>query len=110
MFSALKITADTSVVSRRNVSWWFKKPGCLEKLLGDLGPNNPNELGIRLRQTAETRFSLVLAMLQYHLQCLIAHNMDAVYTKHMLLDTFSSICVSKENKLDYDINYNPFPT
>lgn len=80
------------------------------RFLEDLGQKNPNELGIRFWHIAETGFNLVLAVLRYHLKCLIVHNMDSVYTDHKLMVIFSSINVSKENKLDYDINYRSFPS
>lgn len=41
----------------------------------------------------------------------MTHNTDSVYTDNMLMGIFSSISVSKEKKkVDFDINYNPFPT
>lgn len=62
-----------------------------------------------LKNTAETRFNLVLAITQYSLKCIIGHYIDTVFTEHMLMSIFISVCVSTENKLDYNINYNFFP-
>lgn len=59
--------------------------------------------------TAETGFNLILAVLQQHLQCLIACDTYSVYTDDMLVSNLSSRYVSSENNLDHDLKYNPSP-
>lgn len=63
----------------------FRKFGVLEALLRYLGSNNPNKLGIMLKNTDETRFNLFLAIMQHGLKCIIGHYMDTVYTEHILM-------------------------